>query len=145
MPFIFILHFYCCNLVIKISTVSILPQWFKYLTTEIFILPCTISKMSTQYSSSKKENPLLKFDFGTTPFDGDECQAHQFIPFLFLLLQGQLGNHQLSYILDQEHYPIPQSANTPFFLKNNTSNSRPERKLNMKITLQHTNMQCICT
>jgi len=57
--------------------------------------------MSTQYSSSKKTNPLLKFDFGATPFDGDERQAHQFIPFL----QGQLGNHQLSYILDQEHYP----------------------------------------
>jgi hypothetical protein len=40
-------------------------------------------------SSSKEENPLLKFDFGTTSFDGDEHQAHQFIPFL----QGQLGNH----------------------------------------------------
>ena len=59
--------------------------------------------MSTQNSSSKKANPLLKFDFGTTPFDGDERQARQFIPFL----QGQLGSHQLSYILDQENYPDP--------------------------------------
>ena len=92
------------KLVIKISTVLILPSCgFKYLTTEIFILPCANQQMSSQYSSSKKTNPLLKFDFGTTPFDGDERQAHQFIPFL----QGQLGNHQLSFILDQENYPDP--------------------------------------
>ena len=69
--------------------------------------------MSTQYSSSKKTNPLLKFDFATTPFDGDERQAHQFIPFL----QGQLGNHQLSYILDQENYPDPEISKHTLLLE----------------------------
>jgi hypothetical protein len=59
-----------------------------------------------QYSSSKKENLLLKFDFDNSPFDGDERQAHLFIPFL----QRKLGNHQLSYILNIEQYPDPQMS-----------------------------------
>jgi len=82
--------------------------------------------MSTQYSSSKKINPLLKFDFGATPFDGDERQAHQFIPFL----QGQLGNHQLSYILDQEHYPDPTISKHTLLLEehHNQATSRAVAK-----------------
>jgi hypothetical protein len=48
-----------------------------------------------------------------------ERQAHQFIPFL----QGQLGNHQLSYSLNIEQYSDPQMSQHALLLEGNINPS----------------------
>jgi hypothetical protein len=68
-----------------------LGLWLKYLTTEIFILPCTISK--NVYLNTL----LLNFDFGTTPFDGelvDTCGNDPITSPLFMVLEHQFISNQ---------------------------------------------------
>ena len=45
------------------------------------------------------------FDFSTNKFDGDQRQAHQFIPYVYEKIQAK----GIDWILNLEDYPQPQT------------------------------------